>query len=60
LKQFRKHYVSHTIKYPLFFLGLLLLIVGEVAIQLTRPSLVAEAVMAVAGFALLFLGIVVE
>jgi hypothetical protein len=60
MKLFRRHYITHTVKYPLFFLGLLLLIVGEVAIQATSPSLFAEGITAVIGFALLFLGIVLE
>jgi hypothetical protein len=52
--------VSHTLKYPLFFLGLLLLIGGEVGIQIIAPSLLAEGIIAIAGFVVLFLGIVLE
>ena len=60
MKSFRKHYVPHSMKYALFFLGLLVLIGGGVGVQMANLPLNAEIGTAVAGFVLLFLGIVLE
>lgn len=60
MKQFRKHYLPHSMKYPLFFLGLLVLIVVGVGVQMAGLPLAAQAATAVVGFVLLFLGIVLE
>ncbi|MDG7001027.1 MAG: hypothetical protein JRN15_18180 [Nitrososphaerota archaeon] len=60
MKPFRKHYLPHSLKYALFFLGLLVLIVVGVGVQMAGLPLAAQAATAVAGFVLLFLGIVLE
>ncbi|MDG6997135.1 MAG: hypothetical protein JRN52_14535 [Nitrososphaerota archaeon] len=60
MKPFKKHYLPHAIKYPLFFLGLLVLIGGGVGVQMAGLPLMAEVSTAVVGFVLLFLGIVLE
>ena len=60
MKQFKKHYLPHSIKYGLFFLGLLILIGGGVGVQMVNLPLSAEIGTAVVGFVLLLLGIVLE
>ena len=48
------------IKYPLFLIGLVIIIVGGLTVQHLALPLVADVATVVVGFVLLFLGIVLE
>jgi hypothetical protein len=55
-----KNVIPRDFKYPLFFLGLFVLVVGELGAQQLNLSLEIRVVIAVVGFLLLMLGIVLE
>jgi hypothetical protein len=55
-----KNLIPRDFKYPLFFLGLFILVIGELSAYKLAMSLDTEVAVAVVGFLLLFLGIVLE
>lgn len=55
-----RNVIKRSLKYPLFFLGLLIIIAGEItAVQLKLQPAV-EIIIAVAGFIVFLLGIILE
>jgi len=56
----QRNIVRRSVKYPLFFLGLLIIIVGEISAVKLGLSTSFETVIAVAGFVVFLLGIVLE
>jgi len=55
-----KNIIPRSLKYPLFFLGLLVIIGGVLGAQQLKLPLDAEIAAAVAGSVILVLGIVLE
>jgi hypothetical protein len=56
----QRNFVRRSLKYPLFFLGLLIIVVGEIGAVRLGLSTNIEIVIAVAGFVIFLLGIVLE
>ncbi|MHB8567709.1 MAG: hypothetical protein ACYC7D_14750 [Nitrososphaerales archaeon] len=54
-----KHYIPKSLKYPIFFLGLLVIIVGGLGAQQLKLPLEASIATASVGFILLLISIVV-
>jgi len=52
--------LPHSLKYPLFFLGLLIIIVGGLGVQKIGAPLNVQVATAAAGFIIMILGIVLE
>ena len=55
-----RNVIKRSLKYPLFFLGLLIIIGGEIGAVQLGLHLNAEIIIAVAGFIVFLLGIVLE
>jgi hypothetical protein len=55
-----RNIIHRSLKYSLFFLGLLVIIGGELGAQQLKLPLNAEIAIAVAGFVVFLLGIVLE
>lgn len=55
-----KEIIPRALKYPLFFIGLFVIIVGTITVSKLGMSLEAEAATAGVGFLILVLGIVLE
>ena len=55
-----RHVMPKILKYPLFFLGLLIIIGGGLGTQMTHMPLVATEVAAIVGFIILVISIVVN
>ncbi|MGI0092291.1 MAG: hypothetical protein ACREBS_11340 [Nitrososphaerales archaeon] len=58
--QHGKHIIPRSAKYPMFFFGLLIIIAGGLAVPHLGMSETVEVATVVAGFILMFLGIVLE
>lgn len=56
----KNRFVLREIKYPLFLLGLVIMIIGGLTVQHLALPLAAEVATEVVGFVLLFLGIILE
>ena len=55
-----RNFPRRSLKYPLFFLGLLVIIAGELGAQQLKLSFNVEVVIALAGFAIFLAGILLE
>lgn len=59
-KSQKNRFALRELKYPLFLLGLVIMIVGGLTVQHLALPLAAEVATEVVGFVLLFLGIILE